>query len=88
LFNRSYWRRTEATDPRPSFSTFTVDGLTFKDLNRNGRLDPYEDWGLPADVRAADLVQRMSLEELAGVMVHGTLPSVGPMAPLGVGKLA
>lgn len=66
----------------------TVDGRTFKDLNRNGRLDPYEDWGLPADVRAADLVQRMSLEELAGVMVHGTLPSVGPMAPLGVGKLA
>lgn len=64
----------------------TVDGLTFKDLNRNGRLDPYEDWRLPADVRAADLVQRMSLEELAGLMVHGTLPSVGPMAPLGVGK--
>ncbi len=64
----------------------TVDGLTFKDLNRNGKLDPYEDWRLPADVRTADLVQRMSLEELAGVMVHGTLPSAGPLAPLGVGK--
>jgi len=22
----------------------TVDGLTFKDLDRNGKLDPYEDW--------------------------------------------
>jgi beta-glucosidase len=54
----------------------TVDGLTFKDLNRNGKLDPYEDWRLPAEVRTADLVQRMSLEELTGVMVHGTLPSV------------
>jgi beta-glucosidase-like glycosyl hydrolase len=64
----------------------TVDGLTFKDLTRNGKLDPYEDWRLPADVRTADLVQRMSLEELAGVMVHGTLPSAGPLAPLGVGK--
>lgn len=64
----------------------TVDGLTFKDLNRNGKLDPYEDWRLPAEVRTADLVQRMSLEELAGVMVHGTLPSAGPLAPLGVGK--
>ena len=64
----------------------TVDGLTFKDLNRNGKLDPYEDWRLPANVRAADLVQRMSLEELAGLMVHGTLPSSGPLAPLGVGK--
>jgi beta-glucosidase len=62
-----------------------VDGLTFKDLNRNGKLDPYEDWRLPADIRAADLVKRMSLEELAGLMVHGTLPSTGPMAVLGVG---
>jgi len=63
-----------------------VDGLTFKDLNRNGKLDPYEDWRLPADVRAADLAQRMNLEELAGLLVHGTLPSVGPMAALGAGK--
>jgi beta-glucosidase len=62
-----------------------VDGLMFKDLNRNGKLDPYEDWRLPSEVRAADLVQSMSLEELAGLMVHGTLPSVGPMAQLGVG---
>jgi beta-glucosidase len=64
----------------------TVDGLKFKDLNKNGKLDPYEDWRLPADVRAADLAKRMSLEELAGLMVHGTLPSVGSMSPLGVGK--
>src|SRR5271167_2367530 len=64
----------------------TVDGLTFKDLDRNGKLDPYEDWRLPAELRVADLVQRMSLEELAGLMVHGTLPSSGPLAPLGVGK--
>ncbi len=62
-----------------------VDGLTFKDLNRNGKLDPYEDWRLPAEVRAADLIQKMGLEELAGLMVHGTLPSVGPMSALGVG---
>jgi beta-glucosidase len=64
----------------------TVDGLTFKDLDRNGKLDPYEDWRLPAELRVADLVQRMSLEELAGLMVHGTLPSSGPLAPPGVGK--
>jgi beta-glucosidase len=64
----------------------TVDGLTFKDLDRNGKLDPYEDWRLPADVRVADLVQRMNLDELAGLMVHGTLPSSGPLASLGVGK--
>ena len=82
-------RDSKANQPilgRRSTPLLTVDGLTFKDLNRNGKLDPYEDWRLPADVRTADLVQRMSLEELAGLMVHGTLPSGGPMAPLGTGK--
>ena len=69
-----------------SVPLLTVDGLVFKDLNRNGKLDPYEDWRLPAEVRAADLVQRMNLEELAGLMVHGTLPSIGPMGAIGVGE--
>lgn len=55
----------------------TVDGLRFKDLNRNGKLDPYEDWRLSPDVRAHDLVARMSLEDLAGLMVCGVLPSAG-----------
>ena len=55
------------------------DGLQFKDLNRNGRLDPYEDWRLPVDARVADLVDRMTLEEKAGLMVSPTLP----MAPHG-----
>jgi beta-glucosidase len=63
----------------------TVDGLTFKDLNKNGKVDAYEDWRLAADVRTADLISRMSLEELAGLMVHGTLPGVGPMASIGTG---
>jgi beta-glucosidase len=70
---------------RRSAPLLSVDGLTFKDLDKNGKLDPYEDWRLPAEVRAADLIERMTLEELAGLMVHGTLPSLGPMAPLGVG---
>jgi beta-glucosidase len=55
----------------------TVDGFQFKDLDRNGKLDPYEDWRLTPEVRAADLAGRMSLEELAGLMVHGTLPAAG-----------
>ena len=40
-----------------------VNNLTFKDLNRNGVLDPYEDWRLPVEKRVADLVSRMTLEE-------------------------
>lgn len=63
-----------------------VDGLTFKDLDRNGKLDPYEDWRLLPEVRAADLVQRMSIEELAGLMVHGTLPTGGELGSIGMGQ--
>ncbi len=53
----------------------TVASSRFRDLNRNGALDPYEDWRLPAPRRAADLVARMTLEEKAGAMMHGTAPS-------------
>jgi beta-glucosidase len=49
-----------------------VQGLRFKDLNRNGSLEPYEDWRLAPERRARDLVGRMTLEEKAGTMVHGT----------------
>src|SRR5512132_3029215 len=45
-----------------------VGTLSFKDLNRNGVLDPYEDWRLPVAKRVADLLSRMSLEEKAGLM--------------------
>ncbi len=50
----------------------TVNSLRFKDLNGNGRLDIYEDWRLPVQKRAADLVSRMSLAEKAGMMLIAT----------------
>lgn len=46
-----------------------VDGLRFKDLNGNGSLDPYEDWRLSPEERAADLVAQMTAEEKIGLMV-------------------
>ncbi len=52
-----------------------VDGLQFKDLNKNGQLDPYEDWRLSPEARSRDLVSRMTLEEKAGLMVG---PSLNP----------
>lgn len=59
----------------------TIDGLRFRDLDRDGKLSPYEDWRLSPDQRAADLVARMTLEEKAGEMMHGTLPAVGGRLP-------
>jgi beta-glucosidase len=61
-------------------------GLRFKDLNRNGVLDPYEDWRLSPSARSRDLVSRMTLEEKAGMMMHGTAPSAGPPGIPGAGS--
>ncbi len=61
----------------------TVDGLSFRDLNRNGKLDVYEDWRRPAAERARDLVSQMTLEEKAGALMHGTAPGKGGMNGFG-----
>ena len=45
-----------------------IDQLQFRDLNANGKLDPYEDWRLPKEKRVADLLSRMTMEEKAGLM--------------------
>ncbi|VWX54569.1 glycoside hydrolase family 3 protein [Novosphingobium sp. 9U] len=65
----------DAKVPQPQIESrsapvLMVDGLRFRDLNRNGRLDPYEDWRLPAAVRAKDLTARMTVPEKAGMMMH------------------
>ncbi len=58
-------------------SAIDADGLRFRDLNRDGRLAPYEDWRLAPEVRARDLVTRMTLAEKAGTMMHGSIPGIG-----------
>lgn len=51
--------------------------LEFKDLNKNGKLDPYEDWRLPTAARVKDLVSKMTLEEKAGFMLISTTRMAG-----------
>lgn len=56
----------------------TTDRLGFKDLNKNGQLDKYEDWRLSVDERAKDLASKMSVEQIAGLMLysgHQAIPS-------------
>ena len=53
-----------------------IDGLQFRDLDRDGQLTPYEDWRRSPDVRSADLVSRMTLEEKAGAVMHGNFPEI------------
>ena len=52
----------------------THDDVVFRDLNKNGRLDPYEDPRRTVDERVEDLLSQMTLEEKAGLMFHTFVP--------------
>jgi beta-glucosidase len=57
-------------------------GYAFKDLNRNGILDRYEDWRLSADERAKDLASKMTIQQIAGLMLysaHQAIPAAEGM---------
>lgn len=59
-----------------------VDGLPFKDLNRDGKLQPYEDWRLDTTTRATNLASMLSEEAIAGLMLYSRHQSL-PAAPAG-----
>jgi len=58
-------------------SLIQVEGYAFKDLNRNGMLDPYEDWRLDNETRAADLASKLSVDEMTPLFTHGGWQSFG-----------
>ncbi|MGF6770812.1 beta-glucosidase [Paraburkholderia sp. GAS199] len=76
---------------QPDFGYTTLnlisqDGLKFKDMDKSGQLEPYEDWRLSADVRARDLANRLTLAEKAGLMMHGTAPVLDDTTGAGTGS--
>lgn len=54
----------------PPAERIIVDGERFRDLNKNGELDPYEDRRLAVEERVEDLLAQMTVEEKAGLMFH------------------
>lgn len=73
-------QKIEYTQPDLGFRSLElieVDGYRFKDLNKNGTLDPYEDWRLSPEERSQDLLSQMSLEQKAGFMSINTLNMLG-----------
>jgi len=46
----------------------TTDGYSFRDLNKNGKLDIYEDGRQPLEARVNDLLRQMNMEEKAGLL--------------------
>lgn len=69
-----------AYSPESGIGLVFENGLAFKDLNKNQQLDPYEDWRLSATLRATDLASKMSIEQIAGLMLysgHQRIPGGG-----------
>ena len=90
----SKWEMTETTDgfnlvknkngvtlgysPKSGVTIIEKDGYAFKDLSKNGKLDSYEDWRLPSEERAKDLASKLSIAQIAGLMLysgHQAIPS-------------
>jgi beta-glucosidase len=65
-----------AFSPTSGVSILYRDGLPFKDLNKNGKLEPYEDWRLHVDLRASDLARRMTIPQIAGLMLYSAHQAV------------
>lgn len=60
------------------------DGHAFKDHNRNGSLDIYEDWRNTPAERAEDLVKQMPVEYLSGMLTNGHTVNVPGYASMSV----
>lgn len=60
----------------------TDKGFAFKDLNKNDTLDAYEDWRLSPQDRAKDLASKLTIEEIAGLMLYSAHQSI-PAASMG-----
>ncbi|SFH79827.1 glycoside hydrolase family 3 N-terminal domain-containing protein [Halpernia frigidisoli] len=51
-----------------------VGGLKFSDLNRNGKLDKFEDYRLPIEDRIKDILSKMTDDEKASLLIGSGIP--------------
>lgn len=83
-----YWlarqdRRAKAT-LAPEVPVLSVEGMSFRDLNKNGRLDPYEDRRAPVEARIDDLLGQMT-EAVRNQKEDVPYDSEDPLFPFGYG---
>jgi beta-glucosidase len=86
LISMLFWtcstQKTSTSAAQPKLGSrnvelLTINGLQFKDLNKNKKLDNYEDWRLPTEQRVQDLIAQMTIEEKIGFMVISTTRMAG-----------
>ena len=69
----SWTKNPEKKDPKNS-PILTINGFTFSDLNKNGKLDRYEDYRLSTQDRIQDLIKQMTDEEKASMLIGIGMP--------------
>lgn len=68
--------KTLGYNPQSGVEILMIDNLAFKDLNKNNELDGYEDWRLPVEDRAEDLARKLTIEDIAGLMLYSSHQSI------------
>lgn len=72
--NKEDVKRLNEVTKKTSNILIDNEGMLFRDLNKNKKLDIYEDINQPIDKRVEDLLGLMSLEEKAGMMFINGAP--------------
>jgi len=72
VFSLSAHAQNQARLENRSVEIIQKGKFQFKDLNKNKKLDRYEDWRLPVQERVKDLLGQMTLEEKLGFMLIST----------------
>ncbi len=70
-FFRIKWQMASSTNMKLASAeapSLTIQGYSFRDLNKNGKLDVYEDSRAELEDRVENLVSLMNIEEKAGLM--------------------
>lgn len=78
FFNGYYFSKNQrAKQQLNEVQVLSENGFIFRDLNKNGKLDVYEDSRQNIELRIDNLIAQMTIEEKAGLMWH---------PPIGVGS--
>ncbi|WP_035671508.1 glycoside hydrolase family 3 N-terminal domain-containing protein [Flavobacterium sp. 83] len=68
------WGKNPEIKETKSNPIITINGFTFSDLNKNGKLDRYEDYRLSTQDRIQDLINQMTDEEKASMLIGIGMP--------------
>jgi beta-glucosidase len=68
------WAKSPELKDNKTTPIITINGFTFSDLNKNGKLDRYEDYRLSVQDRIQDLINQMTDEEKASMLIGIGMP--------------